>query len=257
MAWAYATIRDARPRLFNDIAEEAAARDDFTPQGISNILWAFATVARLDQELFSHLAVLAKASLDEFSSQALSNLAWAYAVSDIDGTCLFGDEAFVNKCFEKIDDFDDEGLCQLHQWNIWRKQINSTHVLAESFAQLCHNKYASRLDQSTQSRLQNDIISELRSMGFNPNEEVQLQSSCVVDATIEMDGNKIAIEVEGPTHFIGKQLDGSTTLKHRQITRIDKIPLVYVPYWEWNALQTSEEKHDYLWSKLNARIPAH
>ncbi|KAL7512325.1 hypothetical protein ACHAXN_009263 [Cyclotella atomus] len=247
MAWAYATVRDATPRLFNDIAEEAVARDDFTPQGISNILWAFATVARFDQELFSHLAILARVSLDEFSGQALSNLAWAYTVSDIDATSLFEDEAFVNKCLN-IDDFDDEGLPQLHQWNIWRKNINSTHVLPDSFAELCHTKYASL--PLRQSSLQKDIVSELRSMGFNPNEEVELQSTCVVDATIEMNGKCIAIEVEGPSHFVGKELDGSTRLKHRQVTTIDKISLVYVPYWEWNELKNSEEKHKYLKSKL-------
>jgi hypothetical protein len=57
-----------------------------------------------------------------------------------------------------------------------------------------------------------------------------------LNALVKVDGNKVGIEVDGPFHFIGRSVNGNTVLKRRQIKAIDKIPLVSVPYWEWNKL---------------------
>ena len=49
-------------------------------------------------------------------------------------------------------------------------------------------------------------------------------------------GERIAVEVDGPTHFVGRshQPTGSTLLKHRQL-RYFGWRLESVPYWEWDA----------------------
>ena len=249
MAWAFATAKEMKPELFKIIAKSAMERTDFSPQGISNLLWSLSTAAHFDEDLLLHMAIQAKNSLDGFNSQALSNIAWAYAVANIDAACLFHDGGFLNKCVDKIDQFDVEGLAQLHQWNIWQKHLNSINVLPESVSERCHNALAYRSDQH-KSRLQIDVVAELTAMSLSPEEEVKLPSGYSLDAMIDINGNKIGVEVDGPSHYIGQQPNGGTILKHRQISSIDGVSLVSVPYWEWNALQIQHDKHQYLRSKL-------
>jgi hypothetical protein len=49
---------------------------------------------------------------------------------------------------------------------------------------------------------------------------------------IEIHGKNIGVEVDGPSHFINKQPNGP----------IDKIPLVSVPYWEWDKFGKDRDK---------------
>ena len=89
-------------------------------------------------------------------------------------------------------------------------------------------------------------------MGLELEEEVLTKSGYRLDALVEADGKKVAIEVDGPSHFLGRNPTGSTILKHRQVTNLDGIPIVSVPYWEWRALDKldkdirSEKKQQYL-----------
>ena len=64
------------------------------------------------------------------------------------------------------------------------------------------------------------------------------------------DGRIVAVEVDGPSHFIDRRPTGSTILKHRQVARLDRIEVVSVPYWEWDELKNSEMKQRYLRVKL-------
>jgi hypothetical protein len=45
----------------------------------------------------------------------------------------------------------------------------------------------------------------------------------------------VAVEVDGPSHFVGHSPTGATALKRRQL-RAAGWPLLAVPYWEWAAL---------------------
>ena len=40
---------------------------------------------------------------------------------------------------------------------------------------------------------------------------------------MEANGNKIGIEVDGPSHFVGRKPTGSTLLKYRQVNTLDEI----------------------------------
>ena len=82
-------------------------------------------------------------------------------------------------------------------------------------------------------------------------EEVLTKSGYRLDALVEVNGKKIGVEVDGPSHFLGRNPNGSTILKHRQVANIDEIPVVSVAYWEWNKLgKNSEKKQQYLHSFL-------
>ena len=84
-------------------------------------------------------------------------------------------------------------------------------------------------------------------MDLELEEEVLTEHGYRLDAVLEVNGKQIGIEVDGPTHFIGRNPNGSTILKHRQVANIDEIPVVSVPYWEWDAFEKdSDKKQQYL-----------
>ena len=72
---------------------------------------------------------------------------------------------------------------------------------------------------------------------------------------MKVNGNRVAVEVDGPSHFISRRTrepTGSTILKRRQVPKLDGIPVVSVPYWEWDELkEDSNKKQEYLHSLLS------
>jgi hypothetical protein len=85
-----------------------------------------------------------------------------------------------------------------------------------------------------------------------PKEEVLTLSGYCLDALVKVNGEKVGIEVDGPSHFINKEATGRTLLKCRQVSTLDGIKIVSVPYWEWNKLgKDRAKKQGYLRSKLD------
>ena len=102
------------------------------------------------------------------------------------------------------------------------------------------------------SSFQNDVISALSSIGLRPKEEVLTPSGYRLDALVEVNEEKVGIEVDGPSHFINQEPRGNTLLKRRQVSTLDDIQIVSVPYWEWDKLGTDcAKKQDFLRSKLD------
>lgn len=249
MAWAYATAEEDRPSLFEGIANSAIAiKGDFTSQGISNLLWALSTADYTNQLVFNSLATPASLLLNESSHHSLANIAWAYSVANVEDSSLFN-EQFVNICVEKEHEFSYKGLRQLHQWNLWRKELGSDIYLPCDLGKRCYNEFIEQTLIS--SDLQKDVVSVLDLMGFYPDEEVQTKCGYILDATFMFDGKVIGLEVDGPTHFVGRKMKGNAILKARQVARIDLIPILSVPYWEWIDLHTLEDKKSYLLSKID------
>ena len=86
-------------------------------------------------------------------------------------------------------------------------------------------------------------------IGLETKEEVLVGSGYRIDAIVKVNGKTIGIEADGPSHFIGrsKSTSGSTILKRRQVSSIDGIELVSVPYWNWDTLGNDEvKKQEYL-----------
>jgi hypothetical protein len=86
---------------------------------------------------------------------------------------------------------------------------------------------------------------------MSPEEEVLTPSGYRLDALVEVNGAKVGIEVDGPSHFMNQEPTGSTLLKRRQVSTLDNIPIVSVSYWEWDKLGNERAKKQmYLRSKL-------
>jgi hypothetical protein len=251
IVWAYATAELSHPVLFSNVADSAIQRQsEFNSQDITNLLWAFASNGDIERNLYTKVAPSASKLTSQYTCQQLTNIAWAYAVADVDAPTLFNDN-FIEKCNKKMDAFSVESLMQLYQWYLWRAKEHSEEGLPQMLHEKCYNVFVSA--SASPSALQDDVVVELRAIGLHPEEEVLLQSGYRIDALVQVNGENFVIEVDGPSHFIGKirDLKGSTKLKHRQVSIIDGIPIVSVPYWEWNKLRKDrKKKQKYLRSRL-------
>ena len=97
VAYAYALIGyvpefDDGSNLFDHIATQATQRSaEFNAQGISNMMWAYATVVKPYAILFEVMGdqVVSCEHLGEFKPQEISNTVWAYAKAGISHPKLF------------------------------------------------------------------------------------------------------------------------------------------------------------------------
>jgi hypothetical protein len=247
--WAYATAGKSHPLLFQKLALVAIARPKgFTSQGIANLLWAYATSAIIDQHLFTSFAPAVKSVLSQCNNQDLANVAWAYAVANVNDPVLFNTD-FVTALQSKANGFVLENLFQLHQWQLWQDEIKSGINLPPALREKCRQAFVSESYQS--SRFQDDVIYVLSSIGVRPEKEVLTLSGYRIDALVEVNGKKVGIEVDGTSHFINREPTGSTLLKRRQVSNLDGICIISVPYWEWQKLGNDRvKKQQYLRSKL-------
>jgi len=248
--WAFATSGEPHLELFNKLADEAIKRQhEFIPQEISNFLWAHATNGQVDEHLFSSLVPSVKDNLDKYNAQGLSNVAWAYSVANVNVPSVFNKE-FINACLRNEESFELEELRQLHQWQLWQEELKSDISLPSSLKKICYEAFIS--EDPRPSKLQDEVVSILSSIGLQPQEEVLIKSGYRIDAVVEVNGKQIAVEVDGPSHFIGRSSErtGSTILKHRQVAALDGMTVVSIPYWEWDNLENDTEKKKYVQSLL-------
>ncbi|EJK61674.1 hypothetical protein THAOC_17795 [Thalassiosira oceanica] len=247
-AWAYATARRFHSRLFEELSTEAVvSREYFGGQEVANFLWACATVVYTGERLFLAFAPVVESKLDECNEQGLANIAWAYSVANVASEDLFN-EGYVGAFALNEKDFSAEGLVQLHQWQLWQQEIESGIELPQSLQEKCRKAFTSA--SYSESILQNGVVRELKAVGLDVDEEVLLGSGYRVDALVNVGDRGVAIEVDGPSHFIHRRPTGSATLKHRQVATLDCIEVVSVPYWEWDGLKNSVMKQHYLHEKL-------
>lgn len=206
----------------------------------------------LDKRNFTSFASAVKSFLSKCDCRTIANIAWAYAVINANDPLLFNAD-FINACQAKNDDFEQANLSQLHQWQLWQDELKSDVRLTLTLREKCRQAFVSRVPRP--SRFQDDVISELLSIGLSPEEEVLTPNGYRIDAFVEVNGKRLCIEVDGPHHFVGRQPTGNTLLKRRQVNNLDKNSIISVPYWEWNELGTDcGKKQEYLRCKLGLLV---
>jgi hypothetical protein len=83
----------------------------------------------------------------------------------------------------------------------------------------------------------------LSSLGLSPQEEVRTEEGYSLNFVVEWQGQRVAIEVDGPYHFVGRKPSGATLLKRRQLRHFGW-HLVSIPYWEWIELEKTSRNTD-------------
>ncbi|EJK52533.1 hypothetical protein THAOC_28177, partial [Thalassiosira oceanica] len=189
-------------RLFEKLSTEAVVnKEHFKAQEVANFLWACATVGHTDQRLFSALTSVIASKLDKFNEQELANITWTYSVANTPSQDLFG-EGYVSALASNENEFSVEHLAQLHQWQLWQQELESGMELPQSLQAKCRNAFTSR--GYSESKLQNDVVDELKAVGLDLEEEVLLGSGYRIDALVKIgDGRRVAVEVDGPRRNVG------------------------------------------------------
>jgi hypothetical protein len=253
--WAFATVGHAAPVLFDAVAKAAAPRlHEFNPQNIANMAWAFAMAGHAAPSLFDSVAKAAVPRLHEFNTQALSNTAWAFAVVDLPSEVLFGaSSSFHELCAAHAELFSNASLHQLHQWQLWRQEYGSDDDLPVDLQQRCLRAFIE--EGGNPSRLQKEVITALSTLDETTEvqEEVRMASGYSVDAVVTFRGQKVGIEVDGPSHFVGRSRmpTGSTSLKRRHLVALEDLRLLSVPYWKWTDA-SKDERRSYLQRELSS-----
>lgn len=256
-SWAFATANQPAPALFRGFAEAAMPQlHNFNPQALSNTAWAYAMMNHEETDLFESITRNSAQRLLEVEPQHLTNMAWACAVFDFQSEDLFGGYSpFQSLCAARSATFSHQGLCQLHQWQLWRKEHNVYNELPIGLQQRCHKAFTE--NKSHSSNFQKEVVNVLTSLEgvSDVQEEVQVASGYSVDATVTFRGHTIGIEVDGPCHFVGNTYapNGPTRLKRRQLLKLDDLPLLPIPYWEWRH-KSDDELKTYLRQKLDSTL---
>ena len=236
-----ATLVDKARLVVDEVTwERLAARSvesmgAFNPQDLANTAWAFAKTGQASPALFEAIAAASVPRLRDFNPQALANTAWAYAALDAPSAALFGDSRFVDGVVAVERAFSSAQLSQLHQWLLWHEERGEAWLrLPAPLAERCRAAFCAV--EGAPSRLQRDVVRALSALGWQPREEVRTDQGYSLDAVVRVDGRDVGVEVDGPSHFVGREPTGATMLKRRQL-RAAGWPLLAVPFWEWNELK--------------------
>jgi len=248
-----------RRRSSTRLGSEAVGRvRELNPQDLSNTAWAFATAGRAAPALFDAIMRESAGRVRELNPQNLANTAWAFAVMDhlTSESSLF-DQRFAHHCDALAHEFNSLDLRQLHQWRLWYASERACSDALPGPALLARCDAAFRAAEAQPSRLQRDVAKALALQGASVQEEKVLEEGYSLDLVVDCGGEElIAIEVDGPSHFVGREPTGATLLKRRQLRHLGW-QLVSVPYWEWaelnhnDTLRQREQRAAYLSALLS------
>jgi len=132
--------------------------------------------------------------------------------------------------------------------------MNSNVRLPQSLQKKCFEAFLPAVPRPS-SAFHADVIKKLSSIVPQPEEEVLTKRGYCLDAQVEVNGNKIGIVIDDPSHFLAREATGSTILKHRQAANLEEIPVVFVSYLEWKPFGKGNlnKKQQYLRALLGLK----
>jgi hypothetical protein len=244
--------------------------EGFDPQHVSNVLWAYATLDQLPPaELLMKFQVRAAESIDDFDIQNVCNTLWAFTCFTDSLSPSFM-SALASKLLDSVQ-YSTSELSQIHQFLLaCDLEVSRTSNHHEASTQLKQSlgikaKAAFTSQDTRTSSLQKQVTSTLKSLNANVQvEAVDERSGYSIDCLVHGWENhkdvKIAVEVDGPSHFISQRggsqkqtANGSTAMKRRHLGLLG-YRAVSVPYWEWSALRDTQAQKSYMQQKLQAAV---
>ena len=182
----------------------------------------------------------------------------------------------VRVCHESWDMVDDLGKLQLYQVHLWLRDVDEQSgalelyqgglavALSQSPLQECAASWAHQLEEIPAGRsgltlFHQQVLSILRGLPRQTWQQQPAAEQRTADGAFSIDiaavtaeGVSVAVEVDGPTHFLqpGNKLDGPTAARNRAL-EARGYRVVSVPYWEWEGLSSSAQ-HRYMLARLQA-----
>lgn len=106
IAWAFTKAGVPAPGLFDAVAKAAAPKaDKLKPHDVSMLAWAFASASVPAPVLFAALARTAEGRLADFQQHALSNTAWSFSAASVTAPALFS--AIAREVERRAHELDD------------------------------------------------------------------------------------------------------------------------------------------------------
>jgi len=112
---------------------------------------------------------------------------------------------------------------------------------------------------TTESRLQRSVAAVLATVSPGFEEEV-LEETTGYSLDLALRSSRVAIEVDGPSHFLrpssrgDKHLPNGPTLLKRRLLKVAGWRLISVPFYEWGLLPGREEQRHYLAQRLDQTL---
>eukprot|EP00548_Thalassiothrix_antarctica_P016315 CAMPEP_0194197022 /NCGR_PEP_ID=MMETSP0154-20130528/76982_1 /TAXON_ID=1049557 /ORGANISM="Thalassiothrix antarctica, Strain L6-D1" /LENGTH=300 /DNA_ID=CAMNT_0038921663 /DNA_START=147 /DNA_END=1046 /DNA_ORIENTATION=+ len=242
--WAYASIGYKIDSIKLDafVSKAASVLDEFKVQGIINLLWSLAVFDFKDVDavdpLFSKIT-------NDYNSLAYDEDDYR-KLSKEELSQLHQVSLWYNKECKKDSllpaKLRKESKCQLHQVSLWyNKECKKDSLLPAKLRK--ESKLAFIANESSPSNLQKDVLRIFESLDSLGLVVVDEEANCnqtgySLDFVIGTKNNQkdLAVEIDGPSHFMNCSPTGATILKRRQLSNLANRPLLSIPYWEWEEL---------------------
>jgi len=258
LAWAMAKAQHAALALFAELEAELQRPHrlaDFSARELVSTAWAFAASAQSSSPaIFEAIAAEARQRLEDFTLHELAVLGWSLAAADADvaGDLLFGGggpggATFAQRCeAQGLEGADAGTLTQLWQWELWRLELRN-RARGTTWAGLsacgrdaCRDAFLAE-PTSAPSNFDASVRAALEAMGLRTIPKVRTPEGFVLDLVVEAPGRRrrVGIEVDGPQQYFGarsREATGAARLKRRQVRAFSELPIMTIPYWEWEAL---------------------
>ncbi|KAG1660825.1 hypothetical protein FOA52_010250 [Chlamydomonas sp. UWO 241] len=238
-----ALLKEAMPRL-----------RDFKPQALSNTLWALATLGHTDGAFMSVLLKEAAPRLRDFNPQELANTVWALAALDHAAGTLMS--VLLQQAASMLLRFGAEELNQLFLCELWLKDQHSDVAVPALLAAACKRAWMEERDDPQPSPIQLVVLAAVRRLpgcSGAASEQATDDGLFIIDIAVQLpDGSKLAVEVDGPSHFLSSplgRLNEATLLCNRMLkARGWVVSVPVMTGWVPHATQGQQTARDYLLS---------
>jgi hypothetical protein len=267
--WAFATLRWYPARLLPSITEAIGnIVQHMTGQELANSLWAYARFAYHPGRVMASLLSVVERRVHEFEGQGCTNSLWALAVLKATHSSAFVGllQRYVTleRSAASFGELQYNQVLQavlLAQFEArggrvaWRPEVD----LPENVVDRALAAWASQQMSTQLSGFHLDVSEGLTRLGV-PHllEHLVARDLLSIDIAVINDGRKLAIEVDGPFHFpVNARTPLGHTMIRRRLLRAAGWTVLSIPWYEWFAMSTWEERLQYLTemlSKADARF---
>ena len=261
--WAFATLRWYPARLLPSITEAIGSLvDTMTAQELANSLWAYARFAYHPGRVMASFLSVMERRISEFEGQGCTNSLWALAVLKATHSAAFVELLQRYVALERsAGSFGELQYNQVLQAVLlaqfearggrvaWRPEVD----LPESVVDRALAAWASQQMSTQLSGFHLDVSEGLTRLAV-PHllEYLVARDLLSIDIAVIDDGRKLAIEVDGPFHFpVNARTPLGHTMIRRRLLRAAGWTVLSIPWYEWFAMNTWEERLQYLTTVLS------
>lgn len=260
-SWALATLGVRDLEFLTDLALKAIAEKgggqpsnrtifEFSPQELANTALAYATLRVPVPQLFDNIAEAAADKVCNFKEQEIVNTAFAFAIhlSDSGRECSTPIRAFYSeklpKALRELQNytFDPKSLAQLHLVSLFCQDAHIKLYYPEKIKSQISDHLSNECSATypSSSPFHKKIAEELKTVKPDFQEEHFIEGYFIDIAYPE---EKIAIEINGPSHYIHdtEMVFGNEILR-RHLLRARGWTVLTVPYFDLSHIEKIKKK---------------